>query len=61
MISYAADDIATMSDWFEYADAFLLGRMTAKLLASQQRPEAEQVAQADAGEGLCARTCGGSG
>jgi hypothetical protein len=50
-----------MSDWFEYADAFLLGRMTAKLLASQQRPEAEQAAQADAGEGLYPRTCGGSG
>ena len=64
MISHAADDIAaTMSDWFECADAFLLGRMTAKLLASQQRPEAGRVAQADAGEGPCARTrtCGGCG
>jgi hypothetical protein len=49
MIPYVADDLAaTVSDWFECADAFLLGRMTAKLLASQQRPEADRLAQADA-------------
>jgi hypothetical protein len=52
MIPHVADDMAaSMGDWFECADAFLLGRMTSKLLASE-RPEADRVAQAGAGEGL---------
>ena len=59
MIPYTADDTAaTVSDWFECADAFLLGRMTFKLVASQQRPEADRLAQADLGEGVCSRRRG---
>jgi len=62
MILYGADDMAaTVSDWFECADAFLLGRMTARLLAPEQCPEADRLAQADAGAGRCARTCGECG
>ena len=40
MISYAADDTTgTVSDWFDCADAFLLGRMTSKLSASDTARE----------------------
>jgi len=37
MIPYADDDMgATVSDWFDYADAFLLGRMSSKLSARER-------------------------
>jgi hypothetical protein len=62
MIPYAADGMAaTVSDWFECADAFLLGRITATLLAAERRPEADRRAHADPGEGPRPKTCGECG